>query len=64
MTCEHNGLIALDDFTGSAVDVKYERDIGHSSKVCGMFMYKKYKCINCKKIITILQAVVEEAENE
>ena len=58
MICQHNRLIALDNFTG--IEVNIENSL---SKVCGMFTYKKYKCEECERIITVLNAVVEEIDN-
>lgn len=62
--CKHEKLTKLDDFGG--VEVNVERPVfnrTHSeSRVTGMFIWKKYACDNCGKIITILNAVIEEAE--
>ena len=55
--CQHNRLIALNDY--AAIEANVEDSL---SKVSGMFSYKKYSCENCGKIITILNAVVEETE--
>lgn len=55
--CGHNHLSVYDDYTGMVV--KIENNV-KSSKVEGMFTYKKYKCNICGKIITVLNAVVEK----
>jgi len=57
--CEHNKLIAIDDYTG--IQGNFENKT--NSQICGMFVYKKYKCEDCGRIITVLNAVVEEIKN-
>jgi len=54
-TCNHPKLIEVDSFTASVVAIA-----GQSGNVDGMFMWKKYRCDQCHKLITILQAVVEK----
>lgn len=57
--CAHNILAACGNFTGIIVTVDDQIDTG-SSRVDGMFTYKKYVCVDCRKIITVLNAVVEK----
>ena len=57
MNCPHNNLIAFDDFTGVNLNITHEK-----SNVVGMLTWKKYSCTECKNIITVLQAVIEKAE--
>lgn len=57
--CGHDNLTSYGNYTGIVVTVDDQIDTG-SSKVEGMFTYKKYKCVDCDKIITILNAVVEK----
>lgn len=58
--CEHNNLTVYGNYTGIIVTVDDQSDTG-PSKVEGMFTYKKYRCIDCDKIITVLNAIVEKA---
>jgi hypothetical protein len=58
--CGHNNLTSYGNYTGIVVTVDDQIDTG--SKVEGMFTYKKYECIDCGKIITILNAVVEKTK--
>lgn len=56
MECAHNDLKAKKPlFTGIVVDRKEDLD-----GVCGMFIYKKYICLDCGYTITILEAVVSK----
>ncbi len=53
--CEHNRLEALEPvFAGINVNVE------EMAGVKGMFCFKKYRCVDCGKIVTILNAVVSE----
>ena len=54
--CSHDNLLACDKYVGIVVNVF---DPG-SSQVEGMFTFKKYRCADCSKIITVLNAVVEK----
>ena len=42
-------------FTGVDIEIT-----GQPGNVTGMFMWKKYTCAKCDRLITILQAVVEK----
>jgi hypothetical protein len=56
--CQHNYLKSFDNFTGLEINFNDKTD----SKICGQFMYKKYKCLDCGKMVVVLNAVVEEIE--
>ena len=56
--CQHNKLVAINDFAGIEVHVE-----DAPTKVSGMFTFKQYKCDDCGRIVTVLNAVVEEIEN-
>ena len=56
MKCSHNHLVAKEPlFTGIVVDM-----VEALNGVCGMFTFKKYKCLDCGCTITILEAVVSK----
>lgn len=55
--CGHPRLTEVNDFIGIKVDVS-----GQKGNVTGMFTWKKYTCDSCKKLITVLQAVVENID--
>lgn len=57
--CEHNNLTSYGNYTGIVITVDDQINTD-SSKVEGMFTYKKYKCVDCGKVITILNAIVEK----
>lgn len=60
--CPHNKLTAIDNIIGTYLNIQDDCK-SNFSNVCGMFTYKKYICVNCKKIITVLNAIVEESNN-
>lgn len=60
-TCRHpklteivSNIALMNSYVG--VDIKATDQPG---KVTGMFMWKKYTCDECGRLITVLQAVVE-----
>lgn len=55
-TCGHPVLTEVVPKSATALDIEM---IGEPGNVTGMFMWKKYECEQCHKLITILQAVVE-----
>jgi hypothetical protein len=55
--CAHDWLEAVKP-NYSAVSCTTTDEVGCS----GYFMFKKYLCLNCGKIITILNAVVENVK--
>lgn len=57
--CGHDNLTSYGDYTALVVAVDDQINVG-PSKVEGMFTYKKYKCVDCGKIITVLNAIVEK----
>jgi len=57
--CSHNTLISYGNYTGLVVTVDDQTNTNPSS-IEGMFTYKKYECVDCGKIITVLNAVVEK----
>lgn len=59
--CSHPKLTEADNFTGQVVIVEGESLKGN---VIGMLTWKKYICDECGKLITILNAVVENIERE
>ena len=59
--CDHNNLTSYANYTGIVVTVDDQIDTG-PSRVEGMFTYKKYECVDCDKIITVLNAVVERKD--
>jgi len=55
--CGHPKLTEIDQLT--ALEVSME---GQQGNIVGMFTWKKYTCDSCGKLITILQAVVEDID--
>lgn len=52
--CNHPKLIEIDKLTGITIDTD-----GQKGNTTEMFLWKKYTCEKCKKLITVLEAVVE-----
>lgn len=58
ISCGHNNLTSYGNYTSLVVNV--DDQINTASRIDGMFIYKKYECVDCGKIITVLNAVVEK----
>ena len=54
--CPHNRLEAIYPYT-SAVDIDFTEVV---SGVVGHFMFRKYRCLTCNRVVTVLNAVVSE----
>jgi len=57
--CSHSKLTEVDDITAMNIDIE-----GQKGNLTGMFHWKKYTCDVCKRLVTVLQAVVEDVETK
>jgi hypothetical protein len=57
MGCKHNLLKAMDIPIGFEVSYEFTKEYGG---VTDMWQWRKFRCVDCGAIVTILNAVVED----
>ena len=59
--CDHNNLKACEPvFEATRITATFETEQHPASNVCGMFTFKHYTCVDCGRIVLILNAIVED----
>jgi len=61
MDCRHKNLKACEPvITGIDVNMKFIEEQHPTSNICEMFTFRHYQCVDCGRIVLVLNAVVED----